>query len=166
MINTKRQRAKRRFQFALENMPQRGEGLHVAILGAANLGVAAGLQEDELVEAISALDRDFKPNEVEEAVDKAFADADGSSMRQKKRKLSVPVKKATKAGKLLIEDAERSARLQAALIESGGGEVDPFGPELRESSNPPPRPHPGCPRDGRVGVLRRYAQLPERGIQS
>ena len=127
------------FQEALATMPRRGEGLHCATLSLANKAKRAGLSRDAAIEAISGLDRDFKPNEVVEAVEKAFAEADGSPKRRKKRKVPAPVRKAAKAGKLLFDDAERTARLQAALIEAGGsGEVDPFGPELRAASNPPP----------------------------
>lgn len=132
------------FQEAMAKLPKRGEGLHCATLGAANLGVAAGLSRDAIVEAISSVDREFKPNEIEEAVDKAFADADGSSKRRKKRKVPAPVRKVAKTGELLLKDAERTARLQAALIEAGG-EVDPFGPGLRAASSPPPDLIPAIP---------------------
>jgi hypothetical protein len=134
------------FQEALTTMPRRGEGLHCATLSVANKAKRAGLSKDAAIEAISALDRDFKPNEVVEAVEKAYANADGSSMLRRTRKMPAPVKKAAKAGKLLLDDAERTARLQAALIEAGGGgEVDPFGPELYAESNPPPDLIPAIP---------------------
>lgn len=133
------------FQEALATMPRRGEGLHCATLSLANKAKRAGLSRDAAIEAISGLDRDFKPNEVEEAVEKAFADADGQFMLLRMRKMPAPVKKAANAGKLLLDDAERTARLQAALIEAGGGEVDPFGPELRAASNPPPDLIPAVP---------------------
>lgn len=133
------------FQEALATMPRRGDGLHIATLSVANKAKRVGLSRDAAIEAISSLDRDFKPNEVEEAVEKAFAEADGSSKLRKKGKMPVPVKKAAKAGKLLLDDSERTARLQAALIEAGGGEVDPFGPELYAASNPPPDLIPAIP---------------------
>ena len=136
---------RRRFFEAVKNLPERGEGLHVAILGAANIGVDAGLTEDAIVETFSAVDRDFKPNEVEEAVAKAFDDDNKATNIKAKLKTPVPVKKAAKAGKLLLDDPERTARLQAALIEAGGGEVDPFGPVLRAASNPPPDLIPAVP---------------------
>lgn len=136
MIDLTKAGALHRFHDKLKAMPQRGEGLHVAILGAANLGVAAGLKEDVIIEAISAIDRDFKPGEVEEAVDKAFADAEDWSTGTCEFKPRAPMTKAVAAGRILAENKERAAKLQAALIEKGGGSVDPFSPEFQASSNP------------------------------
>jgi len=144
MISLTKRGALRKFQRSLESLPDRGSGLHAGIMSCANFGKAASLSKDAVIEAISALDRDFKPNEVEEAVEKAFADADDSA-KPRRRKMPAPVKKVAKTGELLLKDAERTARLQAALIEAGGGEVDPFGPELRAASNPPPDLIPAIP---------------------
>jgi len=139
-------RRMQQFEEARSRLPRRGEGLHCATLSLANKAKRAGLSRDAAIEAISGIDRDFKPNEVEEAVEKAFADADGPSMLRRMRKMPAPAKKAAKAGKLLLNDAERTARLQTALIEAGGGgEVDPFGPALRAASNPPPDLIPAVP---------------------
>ena len=139
-------RRMQRFEKAMSRLPERGAGLHCGTLALANSLRNLGLSADAAIEAISSLDRDFKPNEVEEAVEKAFAEADGSSKRRKKRKVPAPVRKIAKTGELLLKDAERTARLQAALIEAGGsGEVDPFGPELRAASNPPPDLIPAIP---------------------
>lgn len=136
MISLIQAGALQKFNNALKKLPQRGEGLHVAILGAADLGVAAELSEDAIIEAISALDRDFKPGEIEDAVAKAFADAEDwrNGMCEVKPRSSMT--KAAAAGRILAEDKERAAKLQAALIEKGGGSVDPFSPELRLMSNP------------------------------
>lgn len=139
-------RRMQRFEKAMSRLPERGGGLHCGTLALANSLRNLGLSANAAIEAISALDRDFKPNEVEEAVEKAFAEADGSSKRRKKRKMPAPVRKVAKTGELLLKDAERTARLQAALIEAGGGgEVDPFGPELRAALNPPPDLIPAIP---------------------
>lgn len=136
MIDYQKKYREQKFLESVTTLPQRGEGLHVAILGAANLGVAAGLSEDAIVEAISAVDRDFKPNEVVEAVEKAFADAEDGNNGSHERKPRAVVTKAVAAGRILEENKERAAKLQAALIEKGGGSVNPFSPELRTSSNP------------------------------
>ena len=129
-------RRMQQFQEAMAKLPKRGNGLHCATLGAANLGVAAGLSEEAIIKAISAVDRDFKPNEIEEAVDKALTDSEDGNNGSHERKLRTPMSKAVAAGRILAEDKERAAKLQAALIEKGGGSVDPFAPELRASSNP------------------------------
>lgn len=145
MIDLVKENNKRRFLEAAKTLPERGQGLHVAILGAANLGVAAGLSEDVIVDSISAVDRDFKPNEIEEAVDKALADvedqADGPPRIREPR---VPESKAVAAGRILAADKERTRRLQSALIEKGGGSIDPFGPEVLNASNPTPELVPPC----------------------
>ena len=159
MISLTKRGALRKFYRSLEFLAERGCGLHAGIMSCANYGKAASLSKDAVIEAISSLDRDFKPNEVEEAVEKAFSDDDGSFKPRKKRKMSAPtpVKKAAKAGKILKEDPERTAKLQADLIEAGGGELDPFGPGLRAVSNPPPDLIPAVPgmegSEFRGGVL-------------
>ena len=137
MINLTRVGALKRFQNALKALPRRGGGLHVAILGAANWGVAAGFSEEKLVEMISAIDRPFKKNEVIEAVAKAFRDAeDQSNGGPREYKARAAMTKAAAAGRILAKDKERAAQLQAALIAKGGGSVDPFSPELHAMSNP------------------------------
>ena len=137
MINLTRVGALKRFQKGIEELPQRGEGLHVAILSIANWGVAAGFSEEKLVEMISAIDRPFKKNEVIEAVAKAFRDAeDQSNGGPREYKARAAMTKAAAAGRILAKDKERAAQLQAALIAKGGGSVDPFSPELHAMSNP------------------------------
>lgn len=145
MIDYQKKYREQKFLESVTTLPQRGEGLHVAILGAANLGVAASLSRDAIVEEISSVDRDFKPNEVEEAVDKALVDAEDWASGTHERKPRTPMTKAVAAGRILEENKERAAQLQAALIEAGGGAVDPFGPELRAASNPPPDLIPAVP---------------------
>ena len=118
-------------------MPDRGKGLHVSILGTANLGVAAGLSEDAIIEAISAVDRAFKPGEIEDAVTKAFCDAeDQANGIAHTIKPRVPMTKAAAAGRILAENKERAEQLQSALIEKGGVSIDPFSLEVRAMSNP------------------------------
>lgn len=136
MIDYDKKYREQKFYNALNELPHRGEGLHVSILGVANLGVAAGLSEDAVIDAISALDRDFKPGEIKAAVDKAFSDTEDWATGTHEVKQRTPMTKAVAAGRILAEDKERAAQLQAALIEKGGGSVDPFSPELRTMSNP------------------------------
>ena len=159
MINLTKLGALKRFQKALKDLPRRGGGLHVAILRIANWGVAAGFSEEKLVEMISAIDRPFKKNEVIEAVAKAFRDAEdqanGIAHTIKPRK---PMTKAAAAGRILAEDKERAAQLQATLIAKGGGSVDPFSPELHAMSNPQIELAP--PIDGIPGSEHRRDMLP------
>ena len=118
-------------------LPDRGDGLHCASLSLANIGRNLGLSADSVVEAISSFDRDFKPNEVEEAVDKAFLDEEEQNGgKTREHKARVPMTKAAAAGRILTDNKERAVQLQAALIAKGGVAVDPFSPELRTMSNP------------------------------
>ncbi|MDD6337945.1 MAG: hypothetical protein PUC15_06135 [Lentisphaeria bacterium] len=136
-----------RFHKALKNLPERGAGLHRAILGVCNLGAQAGMSEDELYEKISTMDRAFKPHEIEDAIQKALDQADdwepgdggGTSASDTPRySRNVCLSPLAAAGKILAEDPERAARLKESLIQAGGGEMDPFGPEVRAASNPLP----------------------------
>ena len=63
-------RRMQRFEKAMSRLPERGAGLHCGTLALANSLRNLGLSADAAIEAISSLDRDFKPNEVEEAVEK------------------------------------------------------------------------------------------------
>ena len=143
MISLKQAGALQKFNKALNTLPKRGEGLHVALMGLCNRAVVAHLTEDETIEAISSLDRDFKPGEIEDAVDKAFRDAEDQANgrprehKAREHKARVPMTKAAAAGRILTDNKERAAQLQTALIAKGGGAVNPFTPELRASSNPP-----------------------------
>lgn len=136
MINLTRIGALKRFHRSLELMPERGGGLHAGIMTSANYAQAASLSKVAAIEAISSIDRDFKPGEIEDAVDKAFADAEEWRNGMREVKPRTPMTKATAAGRILAEDKERAAQLQAALIAKGGGSVDPFSPELHAMSNP------------------------------
>lgn len=136
MIDLVKARALRRFHNALKNLPQRGEGLHSALMSICNQGVAARLTENELIETISAVDRAFKTGEVEDAVAKALADAEDWTSGTRTPKPRTPMSKAVAAGRILAEDKKRAAKLQVALIEKGGGSVDPFSSELRAMSTP------------------------------
>jgi len=145
MYNLQKLNKKLRFRTALNDLPERGEGLHGAILGVCNLGVQAGMSEDELYEEISAMDRDFKPHEIEDAIQTAMnskdwepGDSEGSSASGTRLSRAVCMSSLAAAGKLLAEDPVRAAKLKEHLIQAGGGELDPFGPEVRAASNPLP----------------------------
>jgi len=156
MYNLQKMNQKVRFHAALKDLPERGEGLHSAILGVCNLGVQAGMSEEELYEEISALDRAFKPHEIEDAIQKAMdnedwepGDSGGTSASGTRYSRSACMSPLAAAGKLLAEDPVRAAKLKESLIQAGGGEMDPFGPEVRAASNPLPPAIP--PVEGMVG---------------
>ena len=137
MISLIQAGALQKFNNALNEMPDRGNGLHVSILGVANLGVAAGLSEDAIIEAISAVDRAFKPGEIEDAVTKAFRDAeDQANGIAHTIKPRTSMTKAVAAGRILAENKERAEQLQTTLIAKGGGSIDPFDERIRAMSTP------------------------------
>lgn len=145
MYNQQKLNKKLRFRTALNDLPERGEGLHGAILGVCNLGVQACMSEDELYEEFSAMDRDFKPHEIEDAIQKAMdneewepEDGGNTSASGTRYSRAACMSPLAAAGKILAEDPERAARLKERLIQAGGGEMDPFGPEVRAASNPLP----------------------------
>ena len=145
MYNQQKLNKKLRFRTVLNDLPERGEGLHGAILGVCNLGVQAGMSEDELYEEVSAMDRDFKPHEIEDAIQKAMdneewepEDGGNTSASGTRYSRAACMSPLAAAGKLLAEDLVRAAKLKECLIQAGGGEMDPFGPEVRAASNPLP----------------------------
>lgn len=142
MISLIQAGALQKFNNTLNEMPDRGNGLHVSILGVANLGVAAGLSEDAIIKAISSLDRDFKPGEIEDAVAKAVDDPEDRCNGTREVKPRKPMTKAAAAGRILTDNKERAAQIQSALIAKGGEAVDPFSVEIRALSNPPFEPVP------------------------
>ena len=167
MYNLQKINQKLRFRAALNGLPERGCGLHSAILGVCNLGVQAGMSEDELYEEISALDRAFKPHEIEDAIQKALdqdddewapGDGGGSSASDTRYSRAACMSPLAAAGKILAEDPVRAAKLKESLIQAGGGEMDPFGPEVRAASNPSPELI--SPVDGMVGTEFAGGMLP------
>ncbi len=133
------------FLAALENMPERGEGrLHNYTMGLCNKGINAGLTADQLYDILEPL-RPWRPNELESTIQKAEEEAhewssedsqDVHANRTKRARACDP--HAAAAGKILTEAPERAAKIRVNLIQAGGGEIDPFSPEVRAASNPQP----------------------------
>ena len=141
----------------LPNMPERGVGeLHHDIMGRCNRGINAGFTADQLYEILEPM-RPWRPNELESTIQKAaekpsdwqggrLSDTrtNGNPKRTKNRKTEADV-----AGEMLTGAPERAAKIREALIQSVGGAIDPFGPEVRAASNPPPDIIPAV--DGMIG---------------
>ena len=133
------------FLAALENLPERGEGLHDYTMGLCNKGINAGYTADQLYDILEPL-RPWNPNELESTIQKAEEEAPDWSPddsqdtnRPNTMKRSRPCDpEAAAVGKILTENPERAAKIRASLILAGGGEIDPFGPEVRAASNPQP----------------------------
>lgn len=132
-----------KYRDALNNLPNRGGGLHGALQSVCNLGIIAGIAENILYDEITATGKAFKPHEVEDAINKAVKDS--KSGYRPNIFARHPESRGEKVSKILDADKERSERLQAALIHAGGDEIDPFGADVWEASNPHPQsfPHSG-----------------------
>ena len=132
----------------LPNMPERGVGeLHHDIMGRCNRGINAGFTADELYDMLEPL-RPWRPNELESTIQKAAEEAPdwqggerscGTRTKGKPKRAWNRKTEADVAGQILTGAPERTARIREALIQSVGGEIDPFGPEVRATSNPPPQ---------------------------
>ncbi len=152
MFNELKQNKKQAFLESLNDMPERGEGLHDYTMGLCNRGILAGFTGDELYEILEPL-RPWHPGELEATIQKAEEEAPdwtpddsqdayavdhqtiGSTTMKYARRCDP---KAAAIGKILTEDPERTAKIRENLIQAGGGEIDPFGPEIRAASNPQP----------------------------
>jgi hypothetical protein len=134
------------FFASLEKLPERGDGLHDYTMGLCNKGINAGYTADHLYEILEPL-RPWHPNELESTIQKAADEAGewqtggtftGGKDRKQKR-VRQHKSEASAAGDILTKDPDRAAKIREALIQSAGGVLDPFGPEVRAASNPPPQ---------------------------
>ena len=142
----------------LPNMPERGVGkLHRDIMCRCNRGINAGFTADQLYEILEPM-RPWRPNELESTIRKAADEAGewqtggtftGGKNRKQKR-VRQHKSEAAVAGDILAKDQARAAKIREALIQSVGGELDPFGPEVRAASNLPSSIT--APEDGMEGV--------------
>jgi len=125
-----------KYRNALNSLPQRGGGLHSALMSVCNLGVSAGIPEQDLFNEITATGRRFKPGEVAEAIAKAESDTGKRTGFKPHEKTS-----GEEIFERLAKDKEKASALQKKLIQQGG-EIDPFGADVWECSNPRPECFP------------------------
>lgn len=121
----------------IESAP--GDGCHPALLGAANFAVWAGRTDDEALEEIRAAipsgRREVSDNEILQAIDRARRDSSEFEAGGVPR-LPMP-KRCRTAAEIradVLKDENTAAKLRSAVLAAGGGELDPFGAEVRESS--------------------------------
>lgn len=126
-FNSKELRHKK-YKDALIALPQRGGGLHAALMGVANLGVLAGLTDQQLYDGLKASGRAFRRGEIEETIKEA---------RQGKRCNAIPLSVFKAKANCYEKIAEDKKTIFADYIRSMPG-IDPFGPDLWGVSNPRP----------------------------
>ena len=128
-----------RYREALAAMPAPGDGCHPALLGAANHAVMAGRTDDEALAeiraAIPAGDRLVDDQEIIDAIEKARQDTTifvpgGAPFPPIHRPRPTEAEILSRS----LKDETNAEKLRRAVIEAGGGELDPFGDEVRESS--------------------------------
>lgn len=128
-----------RYQAALANIPAPGDGCHPALLGVANYAVMAGRTDEEALAEIRAAipkgDRDVGDQEILDAIDRARQDSSEFEPGVAPRR-PIPRRRRTVAEirEKVVKDENIATELRRAVIAAGGGALDPFGPDVRESS--------------------------------
>ena len=129
----------RRYMEALAHIPAPGKGCHPALLGVANYAVMAGRSDAEALAEIRAAippgQREVPDEEICEALDRARQDssefeAGGAQLPP----IHKPHRTVADIRAQILKDETIAAKLRRAVIAAGGGELDPFGADVRESS--------------------------------
>ena len=130
----------KRYRKALANIPAPGTGCHPYLLRVANYAVMAGRSDTEALEEIRASipqgDRIVDDQEIIDAIEKARQDTTafvpGCAPFP-----PIPRPRPTEAEILdrVLKVKTNAEKLRRAVIEAGGGELDPFGSEVRNSSS-------------------------------
>lgn len=132
-----------KYQNALSSIPAPGGGCHASLLGVANLGVMAGHNDDDIFldisRAVPSGRRRVSDREISEAIRRARKDTRPFDLNGQKQQRHIcrdnpPRSWHDSTSQGLKAKPDEAARIQAYLIEKGGGEIDPFGAELWESS--------------------------------
>ena len=128
-----------RYQKALAEIPAPGTGCHPALLGVANLAVMAGRSDTEaLAEIRSAVPsgaRIVGDREILDAIEKARQDNNVFAHgRTSRRPITPPRRTVAEIRAGILKDEANAAELRRAVIKAGGGELDLFGEDIRNSS--------------------------------
>lgn len=157
----------KRYRKALAEIPAPGCGCHPYLLGVANLAVMAGRSDDEALAEIRAAiphgDRIVDDREIADAIERARQDTTTITHgRASRRPTPRPRRTAAKNRALVLNDEKYAEKLRRAVIEAGGGELDPFGTDVCECS--PIRPEAYSeqfPHAGGMIPLLRYLYRPD-----
>lgn len=129
-----------RYREALATIPAPGGGgCHVALLGVANLGIMAGLDDNtmlaEIRASVPAGGRKVPDTEIREAIQRARKDT-APLDQTVPRPRPIPPPRRTPAEHLAeaLRDAEQAATLQVSMMEAGGGSLAPEGADVWEAS--------------------------------
>ena len=127
------------YQAALASIPAPGTGCHPALLGVANYAVMAGRSDTEALAEIRAAipqgDRFVDDGEIVEAIERARQDTTAFAHGRASRRRITPVRRTvSEIRAAVVEDETNAEKLRNSVIEAGGGELDPFGVEVRENS--------------------------------
>lgn len=130
----------KRYTAALAAIPTPGGGgCHAALLGVANLGIMAGYNDDAILSDIRASvptgRRKVADREIIEAIHRAHRDTAPMNANAP-RPRTIPPPRRSRADLIVnaVKDPEQAAALQSRMIEAGGGEFDPEGADVWETS--------------------------------
>ena len=119
-----------RYEQRLRDLPAPGTGCHAALLGAANVGLYAGVSPDDIFtdlrRAIRPGEREISDSEIREAIETALRSR-GSFW------LFMPQVAHRTPPAAKIDEASQK-RIREAAVAAGGGELDLFSPEFRRTS--------------------------------
>ena len=129
----------KRYQAALAEIPAPGTGCHPYLLRVANYAIMAGRTDEEALAEIRAAipqgNRRVDDREIDEAVQRARQDTTAFARGRASRRRITPVRRTVADIRAqILKDETNAEKLRRAVIEAGGGELDPFGAEVRENS--------------------------------
>lgn len=130
---------KNRYRKALAEIPAPGTGCHPFLLGVATLAIRAGRSDEqalaEIRDAIPLGARIVDDREIAEAIERARQDTTAFVPgRASRRRITPRRRTVSEIRAAVVEDKTNAEKLRSAVIEAGGGELDPFGAEVRENS--------------------------------
>ena len=133
-------RIEAKFRDALAAIPAPGCGCHASLLGVANLGIMAGLDDNsilaEIRNAIPAGKRRVADREIMEAIQRAHKDTVPLAENAPRQRPVPPPRRspAEKLAAILRDSPETAEKLKAKIIDAGDNAVDLFGADTWEQS--------------------------------
>lgn len=130
----------KKFKDALAAIPAPGCGCHASLLGTANLGIMAGLDDNailaEIRSAIPAGKRRVADREIMDAIQRAHKDTVPLAANAPRQRPVPPPRRspAERLAAILKDSPEAAEKLKAKIIDAGGRELDLFSADVWEQS--------------------------------
>ncbi len=128
-----------RYRGSLAAIPEPGTGCHTKLLGVATLGILAGQSKEVIFSDIRAAiphgARHVPDSEINDAIKRASIDTTpGNGNAPFQRPMPLPCKSKEERIADLLKQPSVSEAVFRQILEAGGGEHDPFGADMWESS--------------------------------